>query len=588
MILQALYGYYERLREHGSVPSLGFAFKNVGFALVLTPKGDLVDIVDLRSADGSKTIPKKMIIPFCNEVGARASNIQPNFLVDKAGYILGVDLKTKAKRLEEMHVAYKQLVEKVAEGVHDPALYAVLAFLSRWDPSQIPSFIKLDEVAADGSGWLTFQIDGDLEYIHERSAVQHAWTRYFLSPKTDSSEGFCLISGKNAVIQRLHAQFTGIPGAQSSGALLVSFNDESHQSFNKKQGANAPSSLEAEFRASTALKFLMSKESSQKVLIGDSNNTVFLTIFWAERDSPAEELFGIALDPRVASGDDQRIRLFLQALRDGKMPMDLDAEMDPDVRFFILGLSPNKSRLSVRFWQSGTVGNIYEKIGQHFRDLSIERTGERDPEFPSVALLTLETAPLRKRNKMQLRDFKDVPSHLSGAFARAILQGTPYPKSLLAQVIMRIRADQEINYLRASLIKAYLARVHRIHKKDMEVGMTLNTSSTNAGYRLGRLFAALEKAQSDAVPGANSTIKDRFYGSASATPRVVFPQLLRLAQHHIAKSDYGRATDKKIEEILSGIDAFPAHLSLEDQGFFALGYYHQRNSFFPRKDKEDN
>lgn len=276
-------------------------------------------------------------------------------------------------------------------------------------------------------------------------------------------------------------------------------------------------------------------------------------------------------DPQDDSGDTMDIRLFLEAVRDGKMPSEIG---DPDIKFYILGLSPNASRLSVRFWHVSTVGDIGARIGQHFKDLSIIKNYDSDPEFPGMWQLLRETAMLRKSD--------NISSVLAGSVMRSILTGTAYPQSLLTAIINRIRADQTVNYLRAALIKACLVRKYRITNKSMEVTMALNKESTNIAYLLGRLFAALEKAQKDAIPGANTTIKDRFYGSASATPRIVFPQLLRLAQHHIQKAEYGRNADKMIEEIMQGIQEFPAHLSLDDQGLFSIGYYHQRKAFYTK------
>lgn len=255
-------------------------------------------------------------------------------------------------------------------------------------------------------------------------------------------------------------------------------------------------------------------------------------------------------------------------MREGKNPPNID----PGINFYVLGLSPNAARLAVRFWHVSTVGEISEKIGQHFNDLSIVKSYDNDPEFPGMWHLLRETAVQRK--------IENIAPLLSGAVMRSILTGALYPQSLLSSILNRIRADQEINYIRAAIIKACLVRKHRINNTVEEVTMTLNKDSTNIAYRLGRLFAALERVQRDAIPGANTTIKDRFYGSASATPRSVFPQLIRLAQHHIQKAQYGSITEKLIEEIMTSIESFPAHLSLDDQGMFALGYYHQRHAFY--------
>jgi CRISPR-associated protein Csd1 len=354
----------------------------------------------------------------------------------------------------------------------------------------------------------------------------------------------------------------------------VSFNFESFCSYNKKQGFNAPVSEEITFKYTTALNYLLQFDSRQKIQIGDAT-----TVFWAEDETPVEGFLKDVLDSsqnnQSPSGD---LRRFLEAVRDGKMPKEIDNTKN--MRFYILGLSPNASRLSVRFWYISTVEDVSRRIGQHFKDLKIIKS-EKDPEYPGIWHLLHETAAQGKT--------KNISPLIAGALIRSIITGVNYPSGILTAVIERIRADQQINYLRASLIKAYLNRRNRIRNPNEKevIGMALNREEKNIGYRLGRLFAILEKAQKDAVPGANTTIKDRFYGSASATPAVVFPQLLRLTQHHIQKSDFGAIIEKWIEEIMCDIKQFPSHLSLEEQGMFAIGYYHQKQECYKKTEKKE-
>ena len=377
-------------------------------------------------------------------------------------------------------------------------------------------------------------------------------------------EGMCLVSGEVAPIARLHPAIKGVAGAQSSGAALVSFNLDAFCSYDKSQNFNAPISQSRASAYTKALNHLLASNNN-RVQVGDA-----ATVFWTERASPVEGFFGLILDPHDSAGDNQELAVFLESVREGKLPH----EIDPDIRFFILGLSPNAARLSVRFWHVSTVKDISEKLGQHFRDLSIVRSFDTDPAFPGMWRLLKETCNQKSKD--------GPPPLLGGAVMQAILNGTPYPQSLLSAVIGRIRAEQTINYMRAAIIKAVLVRKKRILNQGVEIPMALDRENKNVAYLLGRLFAVLEKAQQDAIPGANATIKDRFYGSASATPRVVFPQLLRLAQHHIQKSDYGKSRERQIEEIVCEIEEFPAHLGLDEQGQFAIGYYHQRQDFYKK------
>lgn len=567
MILQALSAYYERLKDDSkiNIPLPGFGTQKIHFALVLNRRGELLQIRDIRETKKKKPVPKILTVP---EATKRASNKAANFMWDNTGYVLGADNKGNQERSLSCFSLFKELHHTIGDGLNNEGMAAVLRFLDSWNPEDASDLLCWDDMAGMN---LVFQLDGELRYMHESPEIQEAWIKYY-SEKSSEQISTCLVSGKQTAIARLHPKIKGVRGAQTSGAALVSFNKASFLSYGKEQNFNAPVSEEIAFSYTTALNYLLRFESRQRVRIGDA-----ATVFWTERESPIEGFMGMILDPREDSGDLKDVRDFLEAIRDGRKPSEIG---DPDVKFYILGLSPNASRLSVRFRHISTVGEISNKIGMHFKDLSIIKSYDNDPEFPGMWQLLRETAVLRKSD--------NISPVLAGTLMRSVLTGAAYPQSLMTAIINRIRADQTVNYLRAALIKAYLTRKNRITNKSMEVSMALNKESTSIAYRLGRLFAALEKAQRDAVPSAKATIKDRFYGSASATPRIVFPQLLRLAQHHIQKAEYGRKTDKMIEEIIQDIQEFPAHLSLDDQGLFAIGYYHQRKSFYTKSvDKKE-
>ena len=577
MILQALNSYYKRLEKDTNVddiPLLGFSSKGISFALLLNHEGKLLQVLDLRETQGKRLLPKQMIVP---EAVIRAVNIAANFMWDNTGYILGADNKGKPERSIETFKAFKKLHYDIGKGLDDDGMAAVLRFLDSWNPADAPELEYLDDMVAGAN--LVFQLDGELCYVHDRPKIKDAWLKHYF----ENSSGViatCLVCGEKKPVARLHPKIKGVRGSQSMGAAIVSFNLDAFLSYGKGQNFNAPVSEDIAFNYTTALNHLLRPGSRQKIQIGDA-----ATVFWTERDSPVEGFMGLILNPQDDSGDIKEIRDFLNAVRAGKMPSDLG---DPDIGFYILGLSPNASRLSIRFWHVSTVGDISAKIGQHFSDLSIIKNYDKDPDFPGMWQFLRETAVLRKSD--------NISPVLSGSIIRSIMTGATYPQSLMTAIIGRIRADHEINYLRAAMIKACLVRKYSINHILKEVTMALDTESTNVAYRLGRLFAVLEKAQIDAHKPSkiNSTIKDRFYGSASATPCTVLPQLLRLAQYHIHKvkrmnegRDWG--TEKMIEEIMQDIQRFPAHLSLDEQGLFAIGYYHQRKDFYTKSDKkEDN
>lgn len=563
MILQSLCSYYERLAgsSNGCVPAVGFSSEKVHFSLVIDPAGELVQVLDLREVKGKKKVPRNVVVP---QGPKKSVNIAASFLWGSPSYVLGADDKGAPQRTARCHEAFKQLHRNLLIGVPDEGAEAVLAFLSSWRPEDAPKLPDWPEMLKSN---LVFQLDGDLGFIHERVRMRAAWSNKF-GDSARGEQAMCLVSGQVAPIARLHPAIKGVQGAQSSGAAIVSFNLAAFCSYGKDQNLNAPVSETSAFAYTTALNQLLGS-ATNRIQIGDAS-----TVFWTERASPVEGFFGMALDPRDTAGDDRELAVFLEAVRDGRLPSGID----PDVRFFILGLSPNAARLSVRFWYASTVEDISVKLGQHFRDLSMVRSFESDPEYPGMWRLLRETSN---------QNSKDGPSPLlGGAVMQAILRGTPYPQELLSAVIGRIRAEQNINYLRAAILKAVLIRKKRVFNQGVEVSMALDRENKNVAYLLGRLFAVLEKAQQEAIPGANATIKDRFYGSASATPRVVFPQLLRLAQHHMAKTEHGRFRDKQIEEILCDVHEFPPYLGLDEQGLFAIGYYHQRRDFFSKKDNQ--
>lgn len=575
MILPALNNYYIRLKNNAdpNIPRLGFSSQKIHFALLLNPKGKLLQILDLREPQGKRLLPKQMTVP---EPVIKSVNIAANFMWDNAGYVLGADNKGKPERSKKTFEAFKRLHHDIGEEVDDEGMAAVLRFLDSWHPADAPELEFWDEMVVGAN--LVFRLDGELHYIHNRPAIEEAWLKHY-SENSSGVVATCLVCGERKPIARLHPKIKGVRGSQSTGAAIVSFNLDAFQSYGKEQSFNAPVSEEIAFNYTTAINHLLRPNSRQKIQIADA-----ATVFWTERESPVEGFMGVILNPQDDSGDLKEVRDFLEAIRDGKkLPEKLG---DTDMKFFIVGLSPNASRLSVRFWHVGTVGDIINRIGQHFKDLSIIKNYESDPEFPGMWQLLRETAVLRK--------LENIPSILAGSLIRSIVTGSAYPQSLMTTIIGRIRVDHDINYLRAAMIKACLVRKYRLNQISKEVTMPLDKNNTNTAYRLGRLFAVLEKTQRDAHKPAklNSTIKDNFYSSASTTPRTVFPKLLKLAQFHIQKvkrmnegRDWGAET--RIAGIMQEIYEFPAHLNLDDQGLFAIGYYHQRKDLYPKFEKKE-
>ncbi|MCP4116155.1 MAG: type I-C CRISPR-associated protein Cas8c/Csd1 [Desulfobacteraceae bacterium] len=578
MILSSLTDYYDRMvQDPGSgMPEPGFSEEKISFALILDTHGGLINIMDLRDISGKTPRARKMKVPASVK---RAVNIAPNFLWDNTGYVLCVDGKGKPERTAQTFDAFKERHRAIAERYGNSRLKAVSSFLKGWSPGR---FCELDLHEAMLDQNLVFWMAHDESPVHAHPSVQGIWQELNQSNGSDGYVAPCLVRGEAGPIARLHPAIKGVTGAQPAGASIVSFNLDAFTSYGKKQSFNAPVSEEAAFAYTSALNYMLRRENGRYLQIGDSS-----TVFWAERETPAEDLLTEMFDLSGASEENpgegeavqvtNRVRSYLTALRDGTPINGILGDVDPDTRFYILGLSPNKSRIAVRFWLPSTFGTIARRVSEHYRYLSIERQFKNQPEFPALWQLLLETAVQQKKD--------NIPPLLSGALTRCVLTGNRYPESLYSAVIGRIRADKQITYLRAAILKACLLRNHP--EKAGEITMSLNQDRTDTPYLLGRLFSLLEKAQTDALgKNLNTTIRKRFFGAASATPSVVFPQLLRLAQHHIAKSEYGGIIDRKVQEVMQAIDDFPSRLSLREQGVFTIGYYHQNNANYQKTEKE--
>ncbi len=568
-ILQALASHYKRLHANGEAPDYGYSREPVSFAIVLSPDGEPVDVMDLRDPSGRMPRPSLRGVP---RPVTRSSNIAANFLWDKTAYTLGMkrdrDTKQPTSASRE-HAAFRKLHQELLPGTGDEGLKALRIFLEQWQSENYSSLRHGDDML-DAN--VIFRLESEQRFLHQRPAARGIWQAYLAG--TDKSLGLCLVSGEQAPIERLHPKIKGVRGAQSSGASMVSFNLDAFASFGKRQGSNAPVSKRAVFSYATALNTLLARDSARRIQIGDAT-----TIFWAEASgneacaATAEDLFSLLADPPTDAEEAIKVGDKLLAVAEGKPLTAVEPELDEHTSFYVLGLAPNAARLSVRFWHVDSIGAIARQIGEHWRDLLIDPLPWTTP--PGAWRLLYETAVQRKS--------ENIPPILGGALMRSILTGGRYPRSLLAAVVARMRAEGNITALRAAICKACLARDHRLGFEMEDVPVSLNPEETNQAYRLGRLFALYEDVQRAALGNVNSTIKDRYLGAASATPASVFPLLERNSANHLAtlrkgnKGGLAHWFEQQIDSIFDGLDgSFPRSLRLEDQGRFAIGYHHQR------------
>jgi len=573
MILQALKEYYDRKAAdpESEIAPMGWERKEIPFIIVLDDKGNLVQIEDTREGEGKKKRAKTFLIP---QAVKRASNIKANLLWDNTRYVFG-NIKENDKRAIEMKQAF---VDRLCKELGEiKVVQVILRFLENITDEKLSKESCWDEIYETNSN-LSFRIDTDAFLVCRHPEVSSKI--YSLTHEhANNMSGICLVTGENAKIKPLHTSIKGVYGAQSVGANIVSFNLDAFKSYGKEQGFNAPVGVEAEFCYTTAVNTLLSKDSNQRISIGDAS-----TVFWSEKKSSFESDFSFFFkEPEKDNPDEgvKKVKALFESVNNGSYLED-----DGDSQFYILGLAPNAARIAVRFWQVGTIYEFATRIKQHFEDFTIIKP-PTEPEFYSIWRILVNVATQDKS--------ENIPPNLAGDFMRSILDGTPYPVTLFQAVLRRICSDTKnrVKPIRAALIKAYLNRYYRYYsnQNQKEVNMELDISQPSIGYQLGRLFAVLEKIQEEANPGINATIRERFYGAACATPVTVFTNLLRLKNHHLAKiENKGRVVnfERLLGEIIGKLKDFPAHLDLHEQGRFAIGYYHQRQEFFTKKSITEN
>lgn len=577
MILQALKKYYDRKPD---LPSLGWIKQKIDYVMVLSPNGDFVQLNCLQETENGKKVSPHSVVPNIGKQALKHTNSgkDANLLWDNAAFVFGIGKKGRVK-LE----SFIQTLRKWFPVADDQGIFAVKLFLEsglRDSNSFLPiiDHSEYGEEIQTGNPNITFKIAGDeAKFVFNRPAVEKRISESILSDVSNYIQGVCLITGDvDQPIENCHTVIKGVWGCQTSGATIVGYNYPSFCSFNKKQGANAPVSQSAAFAYITALNHLLAKDSNQRMQVGETS-----TVFWSEKETDFEQQFADFFN-EPSKDDPERgtraVQSLLGSIENGSFILDENSKN----RFYVLGLAPNASRIAIRFWVVDSVAGIAGKIRQHFEDLRIIHS-PKDRDVFSLFRLLVSTAAQGKS--------ENIDPNLAGHTLRSILEGLPYPNTLLQALIRRIRSEHEISYIRAAMIKAFINRATRFKYPTIkeELQMSLDENNPNIGYRLGRLFATLEKIQQEANPAINATIRDRFYGAASGTPITVFGNLMRLKNHHLAKLESrGRQVsfEKLISEILDGIEAqtaFPSHLKLEDQGRFAVGYYHQMQQFYQKR-----
>lgn len=589
MILQALVDYYEALAAKGRVAKPGWGIAKISYALNLDKQGRLLNVISLKltKQKGKKVVevPQNILLP---EATKRTAGVAAQFLWDNAKYVLGLDASGKAERSKQCFEAMAQKCQEILAAAVGEKAAALKAFFASWQPETAHENALLQSYMDDllSSANLMFKVEG--ESVEQDEEIRKAWDAYKSQQASDTVQGICLVTGKKAPVARLHPNIKGLYGAQSSGAALVAFNALAYESYEHKQGDNAPVSEYAAFAYTTALNTLLASERNY-LRIGDMT-----VVFWAEgADEDNEDVFSDVFSSENKIIEDDDLQGFFEKVSQGQAFSVKDYLVKPENKFYILGLSPNAARISVRFFFADTFGDFIKNYEQYFREFEIIKPSFDNRVNVPLWQILQETANKNSKDKA-------ASPLLAGAVLRSILSGIKYPEALYQNTILRAKADQDnpdknitkISRIKAAIIKACLLRNYKNNEEVVTVA--LNEECKKVPYVLGRLFAVLEDLQEKANPGINSTIKDRYFNSACATPSVTFPLLTKLANTHLKKISAQKGTviyfEKLIGELMNKLEvennAMPARLSLPEQGEFVLGYYHQVQKRFEKKEEK--
>lgn len=584
MILQALVKHYENLEREKQVSKRGWCSAKVSYGIELSKEGQIKTIVWLKEEHmaGKKQIwlPKILTVP---EMVTRSSGVSANFLCDNSKYLLGIDKETMQgntnQRVLECFQAAKEKHLALLGGVPGEMAQAIRLFFEMWNPScaEENQEVKANWEEITDGGNLIFCMGAD--FAQEDENIRNVWEQNQKEAQEEGAvKGICLATGKEDEISRIHKTIKGVPGAQSSGAALVSFNAPAFESYGKEQSYNAPVGKYAEFAYTTALNYLLAQRE-YTLQVGDTK-----VLFWAESARKEyQESFFFCVDPQK---DNQQVAKDLfNKLSNYQMGELQEINLDPEQECYLLGLSPNAARLSVRFFYYNSFGEILENLRKHYERMEMVQPSWETRNYLGITDMLQETVNQKAKDKKPV-------SHMAAMALQTILTGARYPFSLYSDTIIRIRAEQgNVTWGRASIVKAYL--IHNAKWKEGVNYMGLNEESNDTEYVLGRLFAVLESIQLDANPGIKATIRDRYFNAACATPASVFPILFKLKNSHIKKLEREKESSKiYYEKLLMSImeklslENYPQRLSLEEQGKFILGYYHQMQKKYEKREEK--
>lgn len=598
MILQALKDYYDRKAADldGGIAPEGFEDKQIPFLIVIDEDGRYINLEFTGDATTNKK-GRSFLVPMWKQKSGKDSWKTTNFLWDHYGYVLGLPKGELNKEIEQAKKQHESFVKMVSLAKNllpnNKSVNAIYNFYLSDQLAEVLKDERIEDIKAVLGCTLTFRVNSDLYPVTQDSdviSVADRWTgtNFVLDSEAVAISAICLVTGEFSTISRLHRPISGVNKKPSPMLAVNDTESPAFSSFNKSQGSNFPVGEKAAFKYATALNYLLRRNSTQKVQVGDAT-----TVFWSVRKSYLESNFCSLFDEPEKDNPDSltdAVKSLYKSVNAGAMPSH-----DEDTPFFVLGLSPNAARISVRFWKTGTVADFSQRVLEYFDSMKLCGHPNTKDYLPLKSYL---------RAIAPLSDLERIPPNMAGDWMRSILDGSPFPDPMFQMALRKIKLPRderkfpnrvsfeiEIQAPSVAIIKACLNRKMKFQlqsQSEKEMAVSLDKENQNAGYRLGRLFAVLEKVQEEAQPGINATIRDRYYSAASGTPASVMPILMRMKNHHLAKlPEKGRQIyfERLIGEIVGAVHDFPNQLNLQDQGRFAIGYYHQRQDFFTKADQ---
>ncbi len=597
MILQALYEYYLDLLKNGEIEPDGWSKEKVSYAVLLDNDGKMTDLLDLRETvrvksekdtEKYKKIPRRESVP---ERPSRTSGVRPFYLCDNSKYILGIGDEKSSGRVAECFKASKELHQDRLKNVDSPAARAIVQFFDTWQPDKAKDDPIIQEKWNDLVKGANLVFYHNFKPVLKDEKICKDWQDAVNSAGQNTEGRLCLVSGQIAPVALSHPQIKGVAGVTSGEASLVSFNQESFCSYGGTtalQGANAPISKQVALGYTKALNSLLSNPDGF-CRLGETT-----IVYWAKGGNKAyQEAASTMLDAEQEATDDNssqesKLDNIMKKMSAG---LELDwkkTTLNPDTEFYVLGLAPNAGRISVDFFWHNKFGKLLENVKEHYDRLEIVRAKQDPILHLSPKWLIAQTLRITLPGTTPDKPSKRLPRDLMFS----ILNNAPYPATLLNGVVIRMRAEQGVRRGQAAILKAYYLKKSRDERFREVLTVELNKDTTYMPYVLGRLFAVLERLQKDAQGDINTTIRDRYFNAACATPKSVFSHLMRLSNYHKDKLEPAARIfyEKQITDLVGRItETPPARFNLDEQSAFQLGYYHQVRDFYTKKEtKEDD